>query len=781
MQLEGRWRSGAVGLSLGLALAFCPTRSRAQACQEPQRASAGHCCAADQMWDQRYGRCSDDARPRCIAGEYSACLTAGDHYAATGRPADLLQASAYYRQACDHGAAAGCSALGFLELQRPEPERALARATTWFTRACDGQHLRGCTALAELYLSGRATPRQDEALSLLQRACEAGEPRACARLSLLIAATEPANACRLAERAMQANDAIGQLSWGRLQRDGRCGKPDGAAAYRFFELACAAAEGEACFELAQLQRAGRGPSKQPELIRPHLKLACSQGHAAACLQLADDFQQGTTGPQDPSLARLHLSQGCKLEDAAACARLGTLLDASPAVDSEAARIAWQTACKSGAPRDCFGFAEHLLDHPTSREDMPLATQLLAAACDKDYMQACALLADVHGWTGAQTQHGAEATRDFQAAQARASQACQLGSADSCVKAALIELNTDPNALARARSALEHACQLGTQLGCAYLKQGPYPFPYASRAALPARFVLGSVSSTPQRERPPTAAPATAKPASTPPVSVAVVPERALSQHSSLLQAEFLFAATSQAKLGLAVWDVHAELAPGFAFVARVPMYSAWLRVTGPTDVEHQPAFGFGNPELGVTRSIAQRAYHLGVMLPLAYVPESAEGSELGSEASRLAGATRQALEAAADGGRLDDGYLWARNAAGVVASLADEAVLGRWVLGAGATLAALIPVYARANAELFGSGRVYFGLRVGKPWKFSLAAVGSGWSDAEQLRLAFEPAVEYAADGGGRVLLGLELSVLQSGVSALGASPWVGIRLRVEP
>jgi TPR repeat protein len=145
-------RRGALAAMFIVASSLQTTAAHAEACRPEQRAATGGCCAAGEMWDQRFARCVSDARASCIGGDYTACITAGDHYAQSGRSPDRTQAQAYYRRACEHGAAAGCTALGVLELLEAGFEHR-RRAQTWFARGCDGAHntrryWRCCSALA---------------------------------------------------------------------------------------------------------------------------------------------------------------------------------------------------------------------------------------------------------------------------------------------------------------------------------------------------------------------------------------------------------------------------------------------------------------------------------------------------------------------------------------------------------------------------------------------------------------------------------------------------------
>jgi TPR repeat protein len=663
-----------------------------------------------------------------------------------------------------------------LELRERAPDHE-RRAQGWFERACDRGHLRGCTALAELQLASDPDAPRELPLSLLQRACDGSDQRACARLSLVHGALGEARLCELAEGAKLADDALGQLAWARLAAAARCGVRDAAQIYRAFEAACNAGEVEGCFELAQRQLAESAPVRQHDRVRGWLRSACDGGIAAACVALADDFQAGKTGPQDPSLTRAALADACRLSDAAACGRLAAWIETTAPGDTSAARTAWEAACKL-AQTHCFGLAVHLLDHPASEVDAPRIDAALRADCAAQHAAGCALLADIHGWRGAQSTL-AQATKEFAKARHLLEVACSLHDADSCVKVALMLLNGEPETLERARSLLQTACEQSSQLGCAYLKQGPYPFPYPSRAAVPLRFALSSPPSTAQTERPPSVRQVghvqEARPESTKPRS-AREPERDATPLVSL-RTTFDLAATSMAKVGSARWDLRASFGRGLGFSAVVPLYVASLQAVSDSG----SAVGLGNPYLSLTYEpryrAAQLRFQFGFTLPLAYVRHGDvdTGHATGDLGAQLG------LQAAADSSGLDAAYLWIHNAAGGAGHASFETWRGPLFFGADASTALLWPMYSRSDVELFFALRGRLGLRVSRAWTCALSLALRDLTAAQQTRFAFEPELTYAADGGGTLGLGLSLVLWAKGESGLGDSPWVGLRLRISP
>lgn len=784
------------------------------------------------MWDRRFARCDADARPRCSAGDHSACVTAGDHFAGSGRSADLPQAAAYYRRACEHGVAAGCTALGMLEFDAAGPNPSTSQAAIWLRRGCEGGHLQACSSLAELQLRDGDPARWEEAKQLLQRACEGGHQRACAGIVLWTASVGAEAKCRLAQTAAQAGDALGSLAYGRLQSAGDCGRTDPAAAERLFDRACAGGEGEGCLALARMQLARPPAARTRDRMRSWLELACKQRHGEACVLLADDFLQGNSGPQDPSLARKHLGSACELGVLDACGRFAALLDSAAPPQPAIARAAWEKACSTEAPAPCTGFAVHLLDHPASAADRERALELLERTCSAKYADACLLRADAHGWTGARSTRPQDARAEFERARERSAQGCELGSAAACVNAALIDLNTDPSATGRARASLQRACKQGLKTACNYAELGgPYPFPYPPQQPTPVRFAPYVVPGSSNAELPPgvarpakpvesppsmgaaprpdgaplpTAAAAQAAasaPAAAPDVTAghAASPAKAEPSHvqtraiaradqESLapprdnrpLTLDFAFLSTRAVKLGIATFDLCTAIAPRLDFMVRIPMYGASLRL--PPEALLAPSrasgFGFGNPEVGVAwtaaRANARQHYRAGITLPLAYAVSEQEDPQASSNARSL-------LEAAAHGGPIENGYLFAHNAVGLVLSANHHVQLRAWRLGVGAAAALLMPSYGRDHSDLFATIQANARVRLAPAWAFGLVATAAGWADASRLRLAFQPRLEQRSDDGTGFGLGLQLGLGLGDDSAVDPATAATVLIQVTP
>jgi len=199
----------------------------------------------------------------------------------TGGDKDLGRALTLYQQACDAGFAPACDNLGPLyqgglpgvdgrrELLQDacsaEPAQpsacahlgeilagsAPADAMAAFRTACDAKLARGCQGVALLILDGAAAGDEAEALTLLEGACEVGEPAACARLG----------------DELWAGD--------RLERDR-------ARAYEVRAVACRGGHGPACVEAATQLKRGRGPERDKAGAAELMERACVLGVDEAC-------------------------------------------------------------------------------------------------------------------------------------------------------------------------------------------------------------------------------------------------------------------------------------------------------------------------------------------------------------------------------------------------------------------------------------------------------------------------------------------------------------------
>jgi hypothetical protein len=168
----------------------------------------------------------------CEDSVASACLALGKAERDKG---DRKRALEYLTKGCRaSGLEIGeaCVAAAELELEGPPGDKMAdmdrrARASVMLDQGCRAHHARACGRRAELELSGHDTSAYAvrEALILLLRACDLGEPASCHRAARLYAdALSPRRAAALAARACNAGEKAAcadAQTWGKAAKTER--------------------------------------------------------------------------------------------------------------------------------------------------------------------------------------------------------------------------------------------------------------------------------------------------------------------------------------------------------------------------------------------------------------------------------------------------------------------------------------------------------------------------------------------------------------------------------
>ncbi|WP_434385418.1 tetratricopeptide repeat protein [Melittangium boletus] len=226
------------------------------------------------------------AQEGCHAGDGFACRLLGDVFLEGGeRVADTGQAFALYARACEAGDGQGCAAQGTLVRQWTPGEAARADAlltrgcelgasaacgslvvqalhgegTTLdtpgqralFSRACDAGAAMGCLALYETLRHAPETRGSLQLPTLLKRACQLGEARACGFLEDVSRVAGPA----CAEGTASSCGVMGALLVSAPRREG-----EAREGLRLLEGACAAGDGASCGVLREARPREAGGS-----------------------------------------------------------------------------------------------------------------------------------------------------------------------------------------------------------------------------------------------------------------------------------------------------------------------------------------------------------------------------------------------------------------------------------------------------------------------------------------------------------------------------------------
>src|SRR5882672_4762753 len=175
-------------------------------------------------------------------------------------PSDLATAIKYCR------IAAGSSRRALYQLGRAyAANRQMPEAIAAYRKAADKGSTSAMVELAVMFANGSGVAKDDaQARKLLERAAEAGNPRAVANLAALSknggAPPDPVRARALLSRAAETN-AEAQYQLGLLMADGAGGPQDDVAARALFEKAAAQNHPGALERMGSFAQSGRGGPK----------------------------------------------------------------------------------------------------------------------------------------------------------------------------------------------------------------------------------------------------------------------------------------------------------------------------------------------------------------------------------------------------------------------------------------------------------------------------------------------------------------------------------------
>jgi hypothetical protein len=323
----------------------------------------------------RSAHCSTDAfdgcRAECEAGDAAACSRVGlSLLLGDAKPIDVAGAKAAFERACALGDAFGCYSRGKLADRGAADD---GGAADWFDRGCQRSHAESCAALAVnlpeadaattakvraaldracglghlescAALASRADTKASEALPLLERACVAKNPRACARLGERLesgkdVAADPARARTILAVACEGGESGSCALLGQLLLTTRGGERDPTNARGRLERACADDQVASCRELAQLLRAGDGGAKDTVRALEIYDSACAQGDAAACRAAGEIVSAGDGVKKDPAVAADYKRRACVAEGGKGCGGVSSAASKPAAVPSTREAIA----------------------------------------------------------------------------------------------------------------------------------------------------------------------------------------------------------------------------------------------------------------------------------------------------------------------------------------------------------------------------------------------------------------------------------------------------------
>lgn len=220
-------------------------------------------------------------------------------------------------EACDQGAAEGCTVAGALFANGLGVPANDVRAMNLWTRACDGDDARGCANLGWLYWFGRGTDADPEmARAVWELACGLS-PRACAELAEATFDTGyPAQAAHYASYACTEGDAMG------------------------------------CRLLGTMHERGAGAEPDPDLALVLYRQACNGGEAFACTLLGTSLWDCSDGVCDRDAALEHFVRACILDQPQGCTSAGMAYLGNENRKADLQLELLERGCTLGDPEGC---------------------------------------------------------------------------------------------------------------------------------------------------------------------------------------------------------------------------------------------------------------------------------------------------------------------------------------------------------------------------------------------------------------------------------------------
>lgn len=233
---------------------------------------------------------------------------------------------------------------------------------------------------------------------------------------------------------------------GFMYEHGKGVPADELAALREYQRACGEGDADGCAGLGMLTSKGRGDPADQARAEALLQDACARGSARACSGLGHRARLAGDGG---GALRL-LDRACRLGYARACFYAGALLAAEEAEKADLPRAlrSHRRACQGGDPRGCLALAGMLSagrgappDPEEANRQRSRALNALRRACDAGDHEDCQVLGDFYlGRYGERAPEPGKALAFLERAcaggrRAACFEACRLGHAESCARAA----------------------------------------------------------------------------------------------------------------------------------------------------------------------------------------------------------------------------------------------------------------------------------------------------------------------------------------------------------
>ena len=256
----------------------------------------------------------------CRAGQAGDCFSAGVRVlSAHGVARDDATARSLLSHGCDAGDAASCAQGALLDAR--DPARS-ADGTARLRKACDQGEPDACAGLARLWLSQGHGGSPGELLSVLGSGCTGGVPAAC--------------------------------PYAAIASPGTSGTRLAPAGQTYLDTGCRSGDATSCAFLARLYvERNRSPAEQT-LAGRLAEAACALYDPVGCNLLAQQFSFGLGVSPDFPRARDLAERTCNAHSGEGCFLLGRLHEVGLGVkrDAHEASRLFALACKYGVHTDC---------------------------------------------------------------------------------------------------------------------------------------------------------------------------------------------------------------------------------------------------------------------------------------------------------------------------------------------------------------------------------------------------------------------------------------------
>ena len=234
------------------------------------------------------------------------------------------------------------------------PHRCAPKDLAECTSQCDKNDAMSCLLAGLGYKAG------PKARSAIERAAEAGVPRANYELALMVAKTDKyaQKADLLMSKACSQGDAYDCWRQGAFFEAGELLEfRSPSRAYEAYKRGCNLASGPACAALAAMYLGGRGIPDDAAAAGEILTRTCGAGDPAGCGELGALYANGQGIARDANKAKVLLEQGCNDDTfvADACTALAGLYESGEGgVGKDRARAValYEKSCKAKDVRAC---------------------------------------------------------------------------------------------------------------------------------------------------------------------------------------------------------------------------------------------------------------------------------------------------------------------------------------------------------------------------------------------------------------------------------------------